>query len=252
MNRVNFIFYLFVVSSITYSLIACNEDIDEFDNIDKDNAITLSFESAGLLHHYISASDFPNIKKLRLKGLINAEDFEFIRSNLSALEYLDLSEVKIDAGVLGFGTIRVGGNLGTLNHYRCDVVPTKAFQGGEECYTWWASFSRLEKECFTYDLSNLKEVILPKQLTGIDTNAFGNTTKIEILKLPSTNLEYIASGQNFSRLKSIYVAAPIPPEVNDNDFRYIPEDAVLYVPKGKKTLYEKAVGWKRIKKIVEE
>ena len=252
MKRVNILLFLFVASLITYSLIACNEDVDEFENIDNVKVINLPSGSAGTLYCYFRENDFPDIKKLRIKGLLNAEDFEFIRSNLSALEYLDLSEVEITGGRLYFGTVRVELNYYINYNYKSDVIPTKAFQGGEECYSWRANISRIEEVCFSYDLSNLKEVILPKQLIGIDANAFGNTTRIEILKLPSTNLEYIASGQKFSGLKSISVAALTPPEVSDNDFRCIPEDAILYVPKGKKALYEKAIGWNRIKNIIEK
>lgn len=248
MNRLIKILFSFLVILITYSLFACSdgdfESLEEHNNQKNVNSTTVTIKSRGagtLLAYY--GDELSNIKRLKVIGDINAIDFEGIRYQLSTLEFIDLSKASITA---------YRGYRGTHREwewtYHDNELPSHAFKSGTTCSK---EAGHNQVTCYTYRLFNLKEVILPKTICGINLDAFGGGTQIEVLKIPA-NLEYISAGQNFSRLKSISVAAPIPPKVSDNDFLKIPDDAILYVPKGKKALYEKAIGWKRIKNIVEK
>lgn len=120
---------------------------------------------------------------------------------------------------------------------------------------------RIENRAFS-DCSNLKSITLNNELESIGQYAFENCTGLKSLTLPTSlkTLEMnIISGCS-KTLAEIHCKKDTPIDLDRDDnseylfFLYGEKSDIckLYVPKGSKAAYAKALGWKDFKYILEE
>ena len=101
--------------------------------------------------------------------------------------------------------------------------------------------------------SSLTSLSLPSTLQSIGKGAFGGCSKIISLSLPAS-LEQIGEGAfaSCSKLEVVLLKAAQPPVTSAEMFDpAVYENTPLIVPKGTKSLYGEAEGWKRFKTIVD-
>lgn len=103
-----------------------------------------------------------------------------------------------------------------------------------------------------HSCTGLTSVTLPNSVITIGREAFYNCSSLISLTIPNsvTSIGYSAFA-NCSGLKEVYSYIEDPSSIGNNMFSYNLYDVTLYVPAGKKALYEAAVGWNRFPNIVE-
>ena len=128
--------YEFVLSS--ESITAWENDAVSHDATAREY-IVINVEEAGMLKELLESSnnDVTKVKNLKITGSINVNDFYFMRDEMSALQSLNLKEVKIEKGDDPY-------------HYKEDYIPVFAFQ----------------------DKRTLMRLVLPDKLVGIEPYAF--------------------------------------------------------------------------------
>ena len=101
--------------------------------------IVIDVTEAGTLKELLESSnnDVTKVKNLKITGSINVDDFHFMRDEMSALQSLNLKEVKIEKGDDPY-------------NYKEDYIPVFAFQ----------------------DKRTLMRLVLPDKLVGIEPYAF--------------------------------------------------------------------------------
>lgn len=265
MKRIIGTIFIIIVLLTTFSLSGCNKDEDKYENLDNVSSATISIKQAGALSSLISEEEASKIKRLKLKGYMDARDFDYIKWHCLKIENVNLSEVTINeySGIDGT-------NEGYYDTYHENEIPLGAF------FYWKKAKYNYMGVPSDEGMPSLKEIILPKGIRAIRRNAFARAynlikinipegveeidyvafclcTSLEEIDLPSTlkNIGKLAFA-NMSKLNELSIAATIPPEAEDDTFLGIPENATLYVPKETKYLYEKARGWNVFKKIIEQ
>ena len=104
-----------------------------------------------------------------------------------------------------------------------------------------------------FTLYQKPHITLPQSVTTIEGYAFGQSALTEIT-LPSNITEIGAQAfENCKKLKKI--VSHIPPEklqpTGDFCFNGVPEDCILYVPRGAKSTYMNTNGWNSFNNIIE-
>ena len=167
--------------------------------------ITVNVPSAGGLKNAIDKANlkYEDISNLKLTGTINNSDFEFMLSNLSFLQALNLKDVKTV-------NCKVGSKNGIGGRYENDVIPDYAFWKSSRMPSlkYIVLPDNLKKiGCYAFRGTSLcHDIILPEGLTYVGNNAFDNsdvnyeygssseglwyTNTIRYISLPST-LKYI-------------------------------------------------------------
>lgn len=100
--------------------------------------------------------------------------------------------------------------------------------------------------------SSMAKVNLPTALISIGNNAFDNCDALTSITIPAkvkTIGKYAFGGKNLKVVRSLI---NIPPRIDGDAFWYTPDDAVLYVPKGRVALYKATAGWNHFSFIEEE
>lgn len=115
--------------------------------------------------HLADATSFmlASLTSLTLTGAIDARDFKTIRTNMPALEQLQLTTASIKAYT---GTLGTAGSSSTT--YSADGIPENAFY----------------QTTTGKGLTSLRQLMLPKTLTSIGANAFKGCTSLDSLLLP--------------------------------------------------------------------
>ncbi len=111
-----------------------------------------------------------------------------------------------------------------------------------------------------YQCSGLESVTIPNSVTSIGDNAFGNCSNMTTLTIGSSvSLIYLWTFAYCSNLTCVISLSTTPPELDAPD-AVPPEDlfdsavcsnATLWVPKGSKSAYQVANGWKKFSNIEE-
>ena len=125
---------------------------------------TVNLANAGTLSTSISLNELNTITNLTLTGNIDARDFKTMREEMSFLEVLDLSEVKIAA------YDGIGGSNPYGNNYLSDVIPFYAFLN--------PNTGQSKK--------SLISVILPSSIISIGDWAFAGCTGLTNVTIPSS------------------------------------------------------------------
>lgn len=120
--------------------------------------------SSGNLTRQLNRTEKSTISNLKLTGTMDARDFKLIKDSMPVLDKLDLSEV----GITGYV-----GNGGTTENYDFtylkDEIPESAF------YTNIGGKGK-----------KIKTILLPKNLSGINRNAFMKCNLLSEIHLPKT------------------------------------------------------------------
>ena len=92
--------------------------------------------------------------------------------------------------------------------------------------------------------SSLTSVTIPESVTEIGGSAFYGCSSLPSVTIPESVTEIKAyTFQNCENLKTIYDLNPTPQTVRSNAFDGVPDDAVVYIPKGSFNKYFVANGW---------
>lgn len=155
-------------------------------------------ESAGSLADSLEIKGFTDlsaISNLNIRGIINAEDFRYIKT-MYALDSLDISQTEIEA-FYGYGTYEPG-LLGhnKARNYPANAIPMNAFNHrsdynnsltGLEHLSYVklpATLTEIQSEAFAY-CNNLSEIGLNDGLEKIGANAF-TSTALTSVTLPAS------------------------------------------------------------------
>ena len=118
-----------------------------------------------------------SLTNLKIKGTMNGWDILMIRTKMPKLKTLDLSEATI------------------LDN-----------DGGHEYYTGYHTTANTISAYSFYQLSNLRKVMLPQNITSIDEYAFAECTNLrEVLYMPETCTEIKFNAFSNSGLQSIVI-----------------------------------------------
>lgn len=135
-------------------------------------------------------------------------------------------------------------DIGRESFYRCSnlssiTIPNSVLEIGTEAF----------REC-----SSLNEVNLPNSLTNIGYGAFYGCSSLTSITLPSSVVslgsEIIYNCKNVKEIRSLN---SLPPTCSSSTFNGVDKNqTIVYVPKGSKDYYAKAIGWKDFICILEE
>ena len=97
---------------------------------------------------------------------------------------------------------------------------------------------------FFNGLKGLVSISFPEGLETIGNSAFINCTGLSQLIIPNS-VKSIGNGAfGGIPLSRIDVLAETPPTLSDNEFSWIKDECLIYVPAGKALLYQEAEGWR--------
>jgi len=97
---------------------------------------------------------------------------------------------------------------------------------------------------FFNGLKGLVSISFPEGLETIGNSAFINCTGLSQLIIPNS-VKSIGNGAfGGIPLSRIDVLAETPPTLSDNEFSWIKDECLIYVPAGKTPLYQEAEGWR--------
>jgi len=124
--------------------------------------IIITTTAAGTLSTLISVDESTTVTDLTVTGPIDAQDFKFMRDNMTVLANIDLSNASI---------VDYNGTNGTLSSastdYPANTVPNSAFKT-------------------TAGKASLISVVLPNSIVAIADNAFYKCTGLTTINIPST------------------------------------------------------------------
>ena len=117
--------------------------------------------------------------------------------------------------------------------------------------TVWPLWRYCNHDLYLND-KKVTDIIIPDDIEEISYYAFQNVNGIQSVIIPKS-VTKIGEGAFYCHIdKSVTCLNPIPPEINGGLFReQVYNDAILYVPKGSKTLYWLHPYWENFKNIVE-
>ena len=255
-------YYKKVSDSVILNYINGNNRDDGY-NTETSGSVYL--DRGGTLSSMIPKSQASELKKLKISGHIDARDFDYIKWDCMKIEEIDLSDAIIDKYTGVEGT-----EEGNNKTYAANEIPSGAF-------FYWQNVHKYVYDGMPIDegMASLKKIVLPKGIRAIRRNAFARAynlteinipegvesidfvafaicTSLEELKLPSS-LKTVGQQAfaDMTSMKRFYVEAKTPPIAYNNSFQGIPNNAVLYVPKGTEDSYRNAEGWNTFTQIIE-
>ncbi len=177
--------------------------------------VEIDLTEAGTLKNKIPSDKVLKINRLKIKGLLNKEDFDYLRTFV-ALEYLDQSEARIvddgkgvanrlpDAALRGLSKLReykFPAAISVISSFALQATAIKSILLPSSITllepSAFAQLTLLEKmvinngittipvSCFDGNVL-LSQVVLPDSLLQIEANAFKGCSALSLLALPST------------------------------------------------------------------
>jgi len=221
---------------------------------------TVHINTAGSLYTALTSTEKSTVTNLTITGTIDTRDFVTMRDSMNALSVLDISAVSIASYAGKGGTADSDWNVN--NSYNANEIPKAAFYNlgswkGKTSLTSVtipSSTTVIGINAFE-SCSGLTTFIIPSPVTTISLYAFVNCTGLTTVTIPaSVNIIGDCAFSNCKNLKSVY-AYNTTPVAFDADFfvfyNVTTTPCVLYVPAGRKAVYETANQWKNFQYIVE-
>jgi len=172
------LFLLWIIATITF--IACRQlnEPDVNDLLSK----TVDISTPGSLWTRLTANELKDLNSLTITGIIDARDFKTIRENMSNLDKLDISRVKIAAYI---GTEGTSGEF--IQDYPANEIPTDAVSPniGNLSILLPKSLTSIGINAF-HNCCDLKKLIIPGSVTSIGSGAFSNCSGLESITIPDS------------------------------------------------------------------
>lgn len=170
---------------------------------------------------------------------------------------IDIADVNIKNKLISYYDYDGDGELneGEAEYVNNDAFEKCVFKGNKEITSfdelkYFTSITKIEPEKF-YDCSGLFSVCIGEGVTIIGYNAFMGCTALASVTIPSSlNTVGDDAFMYCVELTSVKNYATIPPAIYEYSF-YNSKNAILYVPKGCKPVYEATTYWKEFKEIIE-
>lgn len=217
----------------------------------KPDTITLSLTEAGTLHERIGNNKKLKIECLRLKGMLNIDDIQFIREMAGC--YYDTKGHKYD-GHLRYLDIS-GATLTNTDNKEVSIYPRdpSEYEG-----TPWPSAEAYINDkgtpvaIFAY-LYDMEEIVLPAKLKSIGDDAFIFCRSLKSINIPESVQKIgLRAFANCNSLKSIYALNPQGIGIKGKPFEeYTQSQCTLYVPEGSMYNYQCWEEWYAFNHIVE-
>ena len=182
---------------------------------DMSGLISIQCDVKGDLHSILESYDKENIVKMKISGVLNDVDFSDIRNEMSALRYLDISDVKIDA--LPKSCFAESTNVRTIILPKTlETIPDDCFReskiSGELVIP--ASCETIGKSAFK-NCTSLMSIIIMASCKTIGTAAFANCSSLESVVFESGSQLKTIGGNGYhsgsfygcTALKSITIPA---------------------------------------------
>jgi len=148
-------FYFLIIMCLTVSMLSASV------------VKTVTTTLAGTLSTIITVDESTTVTDLTVTGPIDAQDFKFMRDNLTLLANIDLSSASI---VAYSGT---NGPLSASTDYPANTVPNSAFLIGTQLVT-------------TPGKASLISVVLPNSIVAFADKAFNKCLNLTTLNIPSS------------------------------------------------------------------
>lgn len=217
----------------------------------KPDTITLSLTEAGTLHERIGNNKKLKIECLRLKGMLNIDDIQFIREMAGC--YYDTKGHKYD-GHLRYLDIS-GATLTNTDNKEVSIYPRdpSEYEG-----TPWPSAEAYINDkgtpvaIFAY-LYDMEEIVLPAKLKSIGDDAFIFCRSLKSINIPESVQKIgLRAFKLCNSLKSIYALNPQGIGIKGKPFEeYTQSQCTLYVPEGSMYNYQCWEEWYAFNHIVE-
>ena len=189
---------------------------------------------AGNLKATLEGKNTDEITSLKVSGVMDARDFNYIKWNLQNVQTLDLSDVRIVAYYGDEGT-----NEGYTAGYAADEIPQGAFfywcqhiENGEyvdndqthydegmpsiRSVKLPSGIKAIRRNAFARAYS-LKDIFFPEGLESIDYVSFRYCVSLESIDLPSTLKEIgLWAFTEMASLKNVTCRAAVPPALDDS------------------------------------
>lgn len=180
---------------------------------DMSGLISIQCDVKGDLHSILESYDKENIVKMKISGVLNDVDFIDICNEMSALRYLDISDVKIDA--LPKESFKESTNVTTI------ILPKTLKSIPESCFAGSKISGGLviPTSCKTigegaFSGTSLKSIIIPASCEEIGIKAFSYCRSLKSVAFESGSRLKIINGDEFygtfndcTALKSITIPA---------------------------------------------
>lgn len=217
----------------------------------KPDTITLSLTEAGTLHERIGNNKKLKIECLRLKGMLNIDDIQFIREMAGC--YYDTKGHKYD-GHLRYLDIS-GATLTNTDNKEVSIYPRdpSEYEG-----TPWPSAEAYINDkgtpvaIFAY-LYDMEEIVLPAKLKSIGDDAFIFCRSLKSINIPESVQKIgLRAFNGCNSLESIYAFNPQGIGIKGKPFEeYTQSQCTLYVPEGSMYNYKRWEEWNAFNHIVE-
>ena len=100
------------------------------------------------------------------------------------------------------------------------------------------------------ECESLITVTIPNSVTSIGDGAFSGCESLTSITIPNSVSDIGKGAFGWcSNLAKVVNLNPVPQELGSSVFKYIPDDAVLYVPRGSVEAYKAAEGWSEFSDI---
>ena len=180
---------------------------------DMSGLISIQCDVKGDLHSILKAYDKENIVKMKISGVLNDVDLADICNAMSALRYLDISDVKIDA--LPKSCFAKSTNVRTIILPKTlTTIPTSCFQRSNISGEVVIPTSCETIGEYAFSGTTLKSIIIPASCEEIGISAFSYCRSLERVVFESGSRLKIINGDKYggaftecTALKSITIPA---------------------------------------------
>lgn len=173
-------------------------------------ALNINVTTAGTLKERMTEDDLKNVRELKIKGTLNATDFETITKSISSLTKLDLSEVNLTklplmafSEATNMKSIILPDNLIEINEqdfYRCTSLESIIIPDG---------VTVIKEKAFE-GCTSLASIDIPANVTEIKSGAFKSCTKLQTVNIPTnSNLTTIGGLTNEGAFQGCYTLSNI-------------------------------------------